>query len=327
MSDTIDTLLVAIPCFNEGATIAAVLRRIPGKIDGVSKIIKIVVDDGSTDNTASVACANGAHVLSHSFNRGLGHAFQTAVEYCVTNRVSCLVTIDGDGQFAPEDISRLLAPIINGSADFVTASRFIDPDFHPENISAVKWWGNKRMSSLISKLTRRKFYDVSCGFRAYSEKALLNLNLHGQFTYTQEVFLDLSFKGLRIQEVPVQVVYHSGRKSRMASSTIRYAFKSAAIILRCYRDYRPLLFFWSISVVLGFVSLLLGAIFMGHFALTGKFSDYLWAGFSFAFFFLLSLTFFILGLSVDMLGRIRSNQERMLVYLKKQSRTKETNGF
>lgn len=327
MSGTIDILAVAIPCFNEEATIGPVLKRIPEKIDGVSKIIKIVVDDGSTDNTASVASANGALVLSHGYNRGLGCAFQTSVEYCMTNRVSCLVTIDGDGQFAPEDVPKLLAPILDGSADLVTASRFIDPAVRPENITAMKWWGNKRMSSLISKLVRRKFYDVSCGFRAYSEKALLHLNLHGHFTYTQEVFLDLSFKGFRIQEVPVHVVYYSGRKSRMASSTIRYAFKTSAIILRCYRDYRPLLFFWSISVALGFISLLLGAIFIGHFAVTGKFRDFLWAGFSATFFFLLALTFFILGLGVDMLDHIRNNQERMLVYLKKQSRCERDNGL
>ena len=316
-SENIMKLAVAIPCFNEADSILSVLNAIPVELEEVDEIIKIVIDDGSVDDTAMISRTAGAVVLSHGFNKGLGRAFQTAVDYCTENQISILVTIDGDGQFDPKDIPKLIAPVLRNEVDFVTASRFIDPANFPENIPAVILWGNKKMSSLISGLTRKKFFDVSCGFRAYSREALLNINLYGQFTYTQEVFLDLSFKGLRICEVSTKVSYFKERKSRMANSIMRYALKTLLLIMRCYRDYKPLSFFWGFSLFFGGMAFVLGLIFGAHFLATGKFSGYLWAGFSCGFFSVFSIIFFVLGLIMDMQDRIRNNQDKMLLFMKK----------
>jgi len=126
-----------------------------------------------------------------------------------------MVTVDGDGQFPTSEIPKLIEPILNKEADFVTASRFLREEDYPENISMTRLWGNKQVARIISLLVGRKFYDVSCGFRAYSKEALLNLNLFGQFTYTQEVFIDLAMKGLVIKEVPIQGIrYFKGRTKR-----------------------------------------------------------------------------------------------------------------
>ncbi|HLE10828.1 MAG: hypothetical protein A2504_11785 [Bdellovibrionales bacterium RIFOXYD12_FULL_39_22] len=310
-------LVIAIPCYNEEAKIASVLETLPKQLGGIDEIIHLLIDDGSSDKTVQIAKSCGAEVVEHGFNRGLGRAFQTAINQCLELNANYLVTMDGDGQFLASDIEKLLLPLLTNKADFVTASRFMDSSLRPENIPSVKWWGNQQMSWLISTLTGKKFFDVSCGFRAYSEKAILSLNLHEQFTYTQEVFLDLSFKDLRIVEVPVKVVYFPGRKSKMASSIVKYALKTSMIIFRAYRDYRPLRFFWSIGFSLFAVSVVLFTIFFINSYLAGRFSGNFWAAFSGTFFAFFGTTFIILGIVVDMLDRIRSNQEKVLFFLKK----------
>jgi hypothetical protein len=145
----------------------------------------------------------------------------------------------------------------------------------------------------------------------------LHLNLHGAFTYTQETFLDLIAKQLRIIEVPIAVRYFADRKSRVAGSIFNYAINTSKIILRGYRDYFPLRFFWGIALALFLPALLSGAFFWGHFLMTGKFSGYLFCGFSAAFLAIVSIIFLIVGLMADMLVRIRVNQERILYRLKK----------
>lgn len=309
-------LLVAIPCLNESATIRSVVEDIPRKVPGVSQVDILVVDDGSVDATSSEAREGGATLISHGFNRGVGAAFQSAVAYAVAHRYDLMVNIDGDRQFNPLDIPKLVEPILAGEADMVTASRFVDSAFTPE-MPLVKLVGNHMMSFLISRLVRRRFKDVSCGFRCYSRESLLRLNLHGAFTYTQETFLDFCAKDIRIIEVPIRVVYFPDRKSRVAGSILKYATSTAKIIFRGYRDYFPLRFFWGIAAAFFFPAVLLAVLFFWHYLSTGQFSGYLFAGFGAAFLTIMSLVFFVLGIVTDMLDRLRSNQDRILYLLKK----------
>lgn len=309
-------LLVAIPCLNEAATIGDVISRIPKSVQGIAEIMVLVVDDGSTDETADIAVAHHADVIRHHINRGVGAAFHSAISYAVDHNFDVMVNIDGDRQFDPADIPKLLAPILKKQADMVTASRFKDRDLSPK-MPPAKLVGNYMMSFLISKLCGQHFADVSCGFRAYSREALLQINLLGHFTYTQETFLDLVSKKLRIVEVPIRVVYFEDRQSRVARSIPRYALNTATIILRIYRDYFPLKFFMAIAGVFMLPALLFGAIFFGNFLVTGGFSGYLYAGFLSGFFIVISLGFALVAIVVDMLDRIRVNQERILYLLKK----------
>ncbi len=118
------TLLIAIPCLNEAKTIAAVVAGLPRNLPGISAIDILVVDDGSSDRSAELASAAGAVILRHSRNRGLGIAFQSAVSYAVQHGYDLMLNVDGDGQFSPNVIVRLIEPIIRGDADMVTGSRF-----------------------------------------------------------------------------------------------------------------------------------------------------------------------------------------------------------
>lgn len=310
-------LLVAIPCLNEAATIAQVVKEVPRTILGIDCVDVLVVDDGSVDNTASEAQSAGAKVLRHRRNLGVGSAFQSAVNYAVEQDYDLMVNIDGDRQFNPGDIPKLVMPVIAGEADMVTASRFIDSAFTPA-MPKVKLIGNHMMSYLISKLVRQKFSDVSCGFRCYTCESLLRLNLNGAFTYTQETFLDFAVKRLEIKEVPIEVIYFADRKSRVAGSIVKYAVNTAKIIFRGYRDYFPLRFFWGIAAIFAVPAGLLALMFFIHYLMTGIFSGYLFAGFSSAFLFFMAVVFFVLGIVTDMLDRIRTNQERILYLLKKE---------
>ena len=312
-------LVIIIPCLNEEKTISNVINAIPENFDGVSKRSVIVVDDGSIDKTSQLAEDAGAMVVRHPYNQGVGAAFQTGIEASLKLRADIIVNMDGDGQFNPADIAALIKPIISREADFVSASRFMDPLLVPE-MPEIKKWGNKRIAHLVSFLVRKKFYDVSCGFRAYSKDAALRLNLFGKFTYTQETFLDLAFKGLKIIEIPVKVrgVREFG-KSRVASNLFNYALNTSRIILRTFRDCRPMQFFSIITLVMMIIAFALGAFFLGHYIVAGKFYPHKWAGFCSGFFVFIGLAFFITGLVADMLARIRQTGERILYYQKKRT--------
>ena len=317
-------LIVLIPVYNEESTICDVIRRIPKSIAGIRTIEVVVVDDGSQDRSAELAKREGANVLGHGSNRGVGAAFQTGVEYAVESGTDILVNMDGDGQFSPEDIPRLIAPILAGKAQMVTASRFSDDDLKPK-MSPVKYWGNVCMSRLVSVLTGRKIYDVSCGFRAYTRDVLYKMNLYGRFTYTHETCLDLSFKNVEITEVPLSVcgTRESG-KSRVASNLFRYAVKAGLIILRSFRDYKPMLVFGGFALVFFVIGIGFLIFLYIHYVTAGKFTPHKWAGFAGAGFLGISLLTLVTGLLADMMGRIRRNQDHLMYLMRKQLFETET---
>ena len=275
-----------------------------------------MVNDGSTDETATIAEKEGALVISHLKNKGVGAAFHSAIKTCLQYHVDIMVSIDADGQFNGQDIPRLIRPILENKADFVTANRFASKK-RPKNMSAIKFWGNHQMSRLISMVVGQKIEDVACGFRAYSKEALLNLNLIGQFTYTQETILDLCHKGFQLIEVPTEVKYFPERKSRVAGSIINYTYRSLLIILRSFRDYRPLRFFGGMGLIIFGIGGGLDIWLLIHFFRYGTFSPYKSIGFLGGLLNILGILTIIMALLADMLDRIRLNQEKILYFEKK----------
>lgn len=319
-------LIIMIPCYNEEGTIEAVIRRIPKSFTGITEIIILVIDDGSTDKTASIARELGATVVSHPRNMGVGSAFNTGLLKALELNADIMVNIDADGQFSPKEIQKLIDPILAQKADFVSGNRFVDDDGHlkkPMHMSTVKYWGNLWMARLISLLSKQKFKDVSCGFRAYSQEAMLWLNLTGKFTYTQETFLDYAYKGLEIRSVPVSVKYFSDRKSKVAGNLFHYIVRTMKIIIRAYRDYSPLRFFGWLGVFPFIISLGCGSFMLAHFIRTTDFSPYKFIGFIGIYLGSLALLFWIVGLLADMFRRIRTNQEKLLYYEKKRHLLKD----
>jgi len=310
-------LVVQIPAYNEEKHIGLVIKEIPRKIPGISEVIVLVCDDGSTDNTIEAAKNAGAdYIIKNKKNLGLGKNFKNAILTALKLKADIIVNIDADGQFNTQDIPKLIKPIQEQEADMVTVSRFIN-SHTTENIPFLKKWGNKRFTNLVSKITGQKFTDTQCGFRAYSREAALRMNLHGTFTYTQEVFIDLVEKGMRIKEIPSRVIYKKERKSVISGNLRRYGFKSLGIIAKTTRDTQPLSFF-------GFPAILI--LFLGAVGGIFSFSYWLFNGTTNPVKTLLSVSIFlaIFGLSLsifallaDMLKRINMTQEEVLYRLKK----------
>jgi glycosyltransferase involved in cell wall biosynthesis len=306
-------LVVTIPAQNEEKTIAQVINGVPRQIPGVAEVEVIVVNDGSTDGTADAAEASGAYVINLSGRPGLGTVFRTGLERAMRRGADVIVNIDGDGQFNPADIARLIQPILNDEADFVTCSRFADPKLHPD-MPWVKFHGNRMVTRIINWVCGgTNFTDVSCGFRAFNREAAYRLTLFGRFTYTQECFIDLFSKGLRIAEVPLQVrgVREHGQ-SRVANSIWKYATSSLPIILRAMRDIQPLKFFGAIALTFFVPGLLMGGFVTGWYLYRTKttpFTSFITIS---GVLFTLSFLMGALALLADMLGRNRRINEELL---------------
>lgn len=308
-------LVVIIPALNESATIGRVVEAVPRAISGFARVEVVVIDDGSTDDTVQLARAAGAHVVSHGSNRGVGAAFATGIDAALSRGADVIVNMDGDGQFTPSDITELVRPITEQGYGFVTCSRFGNPEYIPV-MPGIKKWGNRMMCHLINRIIwNAKFTDVSCGFRAYTRETALRLSLFGSFTYTQESFIDLAAKNIRMTEVPLKVrgVREFG-KSRVASNLWKYAFETVPIILRAMRDVRPLKFFGSIGIgffTIGFALLAFVSVWWLATSHTSPWTSFITIGSAN---FLLGVVVSILALVADQLGRVRALQSEVLFF-------------
>lgn len=304
-------VLIAIPAFNEEAALGRVLADLPGATGDIHDSDVLVVDDGSADRTVAIAREAGVRVVSHRRNLGLGATFNTAVGRALDEGADVLVTIDADGQFDTRQIPELLEPIAAGDADVVTGSRFHQRK-RPAGMPRTRYWGNLFFSALLNWLLGEQLSDVSCGFRAYSREALLNLNLLGSYTYTQESIFDLVFKGLRVTEVPITVRYFADRKSRVASNLVRYGLNSLKIIIRTARDFRPLRFFGVFAAFVLAIGAALDLWLLFFWLRTGSFSPYKFVGFTGTALLVVGILILGFALLADMLDRLRVNQERVL---------------
>ncbi len=307
--------VVMIPAYNEAETIQAVIKSIPRNF--ADKVEVLVIDDGSRDNTAKLAKEAGAKVVRHLSNKGLGVAFKTGINEALAMKADVIVNIDADGQFNPADIPRLVQPIIDGQADMVTCSRFLNPAYIPR-MPWVKKFGNNLITSLINFLTGKHFTDTQSGFRAYSRESALRLNLFGEYTYTQEVFLDLLNKGFRIKEVPCKLVHGQRKgKSRLYKGWFSYGTRVFMIILRSIRDYRPLKFFGLIGLATMFLGLIINIILFIRWLITATITPFRSLVIIGIGLIILGFLLMILALIADMFARERKLQEEILYRLKK----------
>jgi len=242
-------LVVVIPAFNEEENIQEAIKGIPRKIMGIKEVVVIVVDDGSTDKTYEFALNAGADkVISHNKNMGVGAAFMTGIRNTISQNADVLVTIDADSQFDPKQISELIVPILNQQLDVVIGSRFLD--HAPKNIPKIKLLGNKIFTKIMSRILGQKFTDTQSGFRAYSKEAIMNIVIVNEFTYTQEVIIDLKFKNMRIGEIPVSITYNEKRKSRVVKNVFHYTIRSLSIIVKSLVFHKPITSFGLLGTLL-----------------------------------------------------------------------------
>ncbi len=309
-------MLIAIPCLNEQSTIDQLIRSIPKKFQGISRFEILVIDDGSTDTTKELAIFAGAKVISHKSNRGNGASFRTASEYALISLFDLMVVIDGDLQFNPQEIKRLIRPVVEDIVDVSVGSRFSN-NSKIKHLSMMKRIGNSVITQVVNRLAHTQYTDVSSGFRCFSREALLRINTNFEYNYVQEILLEISYNKLEVVEIPVSVVYFENRESRVASNLWKYGFRITKIIARTYRDQYPLRFFWFLALSNLIPAIAFGGLFLGHFLTTGQFTGYLFAGFLSAFFAFIFISFMLMGILADMLVRIRRVSEKTLYLQKK----------
>lgn len=191
---------IVLPAFNEEQLIGKVVTELRQKYEHV-----VVVDDCSTDRTGQLAESAGAEVLRHLVNRGQGAALQTGITYSLLCSAAQIVTFDGDGQHSPEDIPKLLGPIVNGEVDVVLGSRFLG---NTKNMPLARRLLLKA-AVLFTRLTARMVVtDTHNGLRAFSRRAAEKLKLTmDRMAHASEILDQIRGMDLGYTEKPVSICY------------------------------------------------------------------------------------------------------------------------
>ena len=256
-------LIIQIPAFNEEATIAQALRDLPKKIDGITSIETLVIDDGSSDKTADTARKAGAtHILQLKTHRGLAAAFVAGIDAALRLGADVIVNTDADNQYVAADVARIVGPIVKGSAEVVIGDRDIASSPH---MSPLKKLLQRLGSWTVGRASGLSVSDVTSGFRAFSREAAMQINVFNPFTYTLETVIQAGNRNLGVQSVIVRTNAPT-RPSRLYSGVGTYLRKSVATIFRVYTLYRPLKTFFAIGAMLMFFGIVLGARFLWFFS-------------------------------------------------------------
>ena len=197
-------LIVVVPAKDEEATIGELLDRISRVRMPECELRALVVDDGSSDRTAEIARAKGAIVVRHPENRGLGAAVRTGLRAAVEGGASAVAYLDADLEYYPEDIPRLVEPILAGRADYVLGSRFLGGGRGVRRMKLYRKIGNHAFTFLLVFLTRRWMTDGQTGMRAFSREAAADAEIIHDYNYAQVLTLDLLRKGFRLEEAPIR---------------------------------------------------------------------------------------------------------------------------
>jgi len=243
--------LAIIPCYNESATIGSVVLKVKNHVDRV-----LVVDDGSADDTAIIAKAAGAHVISHKNNYGKSAAIRNGFRYALEKGFDYVVTIDGDGQHNPDEIPVVLGSLMNNGHDIIIGYR---------SGSSTEMPGWRKIGKNVLDYTTSfgnggYVTDSQNGFRAFNKKAVKALapELNGDaFSVESEQLIKAHDLGLEVAHANVSCKY-KGLKKTSTKNPTSHGFSVLSRIIWLIAEKRPLLF---ISFP-GFISVLLG-LFLG----------------------------------------------------------------
>jgi glycosyltransferase involved in cell wall biosynthesis len=203
-------ILIVIPAYDEEGGIKEVLHRVPKKLLD-HEVKTVVVDDGSTDATAAIVREEGFPVVSHIVNRGQGDALRTGFAIAQLERAAIVLNLDADGQYKPEEVERLVKPIVDDEADFVLGSRFMG--FY-EEAGSVRHVGVVFFSKMISLLTGVKISDCTNGFRAIRVSELHKLDLREDRFNATEIILEALKNKLRFAQVPVTMLSRAAGETK-----------------------------------------------------------------------------------------------------------------
>ena len=249
------TIITAIlPAFNEKLSIGSIVIETKKYADRI-----IVIDDGSDDNTAEIAKLAGAEVIEHQTNKGKGAALKAGFKAAINSDI--IVTLDSDGQHNPSEIPKIIAPIINGEADIVNGSRYLNGD--KKDTPKYRRVGQTVLDKATNINSGLNITDSQSGFRAFARHTLPVFKFNcSDFGIESEMLMDAANSGLRIKEVEIGVRYD------LDGSTKNPISHGIGVLVRILQDIefnRPLFYFTLPGIIIVLIGITLGLIFFGDY--------------------------------------------------------------
>jgi glycosyltransferase involved in cell wall biosynthesis len=239
-------IIAGMPAFNEEKYIGTMVLNTRKYVDEV-----VVIDDGSTDNTAEIARLAGARVIQHSHNQGYGAAIQSILAEAKKKDPDILVIIDADAQHNPQEIPDIIKPIFEGY-DLVIGSRHEQS----EKIPFYRRIGQRLILRSVKVISSNKLTDSECGFRAFSRKAINTLELRENgMAVSAETVSQADRENLKVTQVPISVTYS---KDSSTLNPVRHGLGVFTRVLVMISEQRPLFFFGLGGLILVIIGMIFG---------------------------------------------------------------------
>jgi glycosyltransferase involved in cell wall biosynthesis len=218
-------VVVLIAAYNEGPTLGPVLDSVPPTCLDLP-IATLVVVDGATDDTAEVARSHGAHTCAVAVNRGQGAALRLGYHLARTGGCRYIVTTDADGQYDMAELPRLLQPLVDGEADFVTGSRRLGANESPDRVRRL---GTRVFAWLVSVLGGHRVTDTSFGFRAMRAEVTGRVTLDQPQYQSAELLVGVLSQGYRVVERPMTIRRRGGGRSKKGNNLV-YGWRYTRVV-------------------------------------------------------------------------------------------------
>jgi hypothetical protein len=302
-------LIIQIPCYNEEGSLAETLAALPRTLPGIDVIETLVIDDGSNDRSAEVAREGGAtYLLRFPVNLGLARAFSAGLDAALKLGADIIVNTDADHQYPGSQIGLLVAPILAGEVDMVIGDRGTHQIGH---FSAWKRFLQGAGSWAVRQLSGTTIPDATSGFRAFSRRAAIRLNVFTQFTYTLETIIQAGKKHIPIGHVRIETNAEQ-RPSRLFSSIGSYLRRSVSTMVRIYALYEPLRVFWGLGGLCLLGGTVIGIRFLADYLQDGG-RGHIQSLILAAVLLIVGFQTMLIGLVADLIGSSRSLLEDTLV--------------
>jgi glycosyltransferase involved in cell wall biosynthesis len=308
-------ILLGIPCFNEQAQISKTVLELESALEDQASSIQIIVfDDASTDDSVQLALNSGATVHVSRTNRGLGENFHKIVTHAIAGNYDYLLTVDADGQFPPQEVRKVLLSALESQSDVTLASRFLNREWSL-SVPKARARGNTIVRKIVNVISGKKVSDATCGLRVYNRSAFSLLYPTEKFSYTVESVTQLLLANMKVNEVPIQVLYFEDRNSTISGSLVKYGLKTLGIASRLMISF-ALTRLLRKSTWLMFIGIVLEILFLYQSEKSGQFSGNLYLGLSGAMVFLIGLAcffFYLISLKLDQNLIMNLKTQRLLI--------------